>query len=605
MSVQFLGNIILVTDYLKEIRHEFPNRQVEQAFFDKVIAGNPLYILVALEELRVFGKFDELSIRVNSLPDNVPALFDQVLGRIESDFNNALLVQDCMSLIACGRYGMTAEELQILLRNHAPHIGSEAVPERLPDMLWTRLYRAFSAYLFRRSGVIDFFHTQLKEAVGKRYLQQGADRKNTHKTIADYFETRWLEPYIRALDELPHQRTKAEDWEGVEKTLTDLRVIEAKCAAGMTYDLISDYNTALDALPDAQQEKQKEREHGARIQKYIKDLIAYAKGEIQTLDIIPSVEPWSKEKIRQETEQIINNPTRIDRIKAFSQFVNSEGHGLVKFGAMSGYCLQQAYNSADSGPVAGLAEEIIRSGSDHKLLLRTKRLAYTPFPSLVRTLKEHTYGVSGVSITPDGWRAVSGSWDKTLRVWDIETGECLRTLEGHTSWVRSVSITPDGKLAVSQGWDNTLRVCDMDHGCLAIYYLGGIEALSEVGVKGHMVIGCSTGEVIFLKPVNLLIGFPIVIPIRIWLFGEQRIKRSYDKSIKSTCLWCGKPFVVQDEILSVIMGINRNAGLTADQPPCLSLPRDAWDDPRLLSECSHCHKPLRFNPFIVDNRDRY
>jgi hypothetical protein len=28
-------------------------------------------------------------------------------------------------------------------------------------------------------------------------------------------------------------------------------------------------------------------------------------------------------------------------------------------------------------------------------------------------------------------------------------------------------------------------------------------------------------------------------------------------------------------------------------------------DPRLLSKCPHCHKPLRFNPFIVDNRDRY
>src|SRR3990172_5207842 len=104
-------------------------------------------------------------------------------------------------------------------------------------MLWTRLYRAFSTYLFKRSGVIDFSHTQLKEAVGKRYLQQVADRKNTHKTIADYFETRWREPYIRSFDELPHQLTKAEDWWGVEKTLTDLRFIEAKCAGGMTYDL--------------------------------------------------------------------------------------------------------------------------------------------------------------------------------------------------------------------------------------------------------------------------------------------------------------------------------------------------------------------------------
>ena len=84
-------------------------------------------------------------------------------------------------------------------------------------MLWVRLYRAFGAYLFERSGVTDFFHGQLKEAVGKCYLREESDRNATHRTIADYLEKRWREPYLRALYELPHQRTKATDWDGVEK----------------------------------------------------------------------------------------------------------------------------------------------------------------------------------------------------------------------------------------------------------------------------------------------------------------------------------------------------------------------------------------------------
>ena len=37
---------------------------------------------------------------------------------------------------------------------------------------------------------------------------------------------------------------------------------------------------------------------------------------------------------------------------------------------------------------------------------------------------------------PDGRRVVSASGDKTLKVWDVETGECVATLKGHSSYVR-------------------------------------------------------------------------------------------------------------------------------------------------------------------------
>ena len=42
---------------------------------------------------------------------------------------------------------------------------------------------------------------------------------------------------------------------------------------------------------------------------------------------------------------------------------------------------------------------------------------------------------------PDGRRVVSGSDDKTLKVWDVETGECVATLEGHSESVRCLLYT--------------------------------------------------------------------------------------------------------------------------------------------------------------------
>ncbi len=465
----------LVNDYLKEIRHEFPNKEVEQTFYEKVKGGNPLYILVALEELRVFGQFEELAVRVNELPDNVPALFDQVLERIESDFNRPL-VCDCMSLIASGKHGMTAEELQILLRAYAPRIDSETEPEKLPDMLWARLYRAFSAYLFERSGVIDFFHGQLKEAVGNRYLRVEADRLATHKTIANYFESRWQEPYIRALDELPHQRTKAKDWGGVEKILCDLIFIEAKCAASLVFELLDDYLLTLDNLPERQTEIHAEREHQVYIQHWVEQMIIYtqewSKRREQSVDVNkaepklpeapPSFRMWTQNEIDDECRRMIENPTRSDRINAYAGFVRTGCYSLLTFSQRPGFVLQQAWSYAPKGLVHNQAGILLTSCTSPVLLRRWPANArFNLIPALVMTLQGHKGHVNSVALTPDGQEAVSGSSDNTLRAWDLRSGKRLRTLEGHNREVMRVAVTPDGRRAFSVSDDYTLQLWDL------------------------------------------------------------------------------------------------------------------------------------------------
>jgi WD40 repeat protein len=70
----------------------------------------------------------------------------------------------------------------------------------------------------------------------------------------------------------------------------------------------------------------------------------------------------------------------------------------------------------------------------------------------------HTGCVTALAVTPDGLRVVSGSDDKTLRLWSLETGKMIRILEGHTEHVWTVAITPDGRRAVSGSFDRTLRL---------------------------------------------------------------------------------------------------------------------------------------------------
>ena len=66
-----------------------------------------------------------------------------------------------------------------------------------------------------------------------------------------------------------------------------------------------------------------------------------------------------------------------------------------------------------------------------------------------RTFTGHTHNVNSLSITPDGRFFLSGSDDKTLKLWEIATGKEIRTFTGHIHRVNSVAITPDGQFALS------------------------------------------------------------------------------------------------------------------------------------------------------------
>ena len=69
-----------------------------------------------------------------------------------------------------------------------------------------------------------------------------------------------------------------------------------------------------------------------------------------------------------------------------------------------------------------------------------------------------------VSFSPDGTKVASGSDDKTVKLWDVTSGECLQTLEGHSSGVFSVSFSSDGTKVASRSrkykiWNTSTGEC--------------------------------------------------------------------------------------------------------------------------------------------------
>lgn len=82
------------------------------------------------------------------------------------------------------------------------------------------------------------------------------------------------------------------------------------------------------------------------------------------------------------------------------------------------------------------------------------------------TIKAHADWASALAISPDGQRLVSGSFDKSVKIWHLQTGELLHTLKGHARGVFSVAVSPDSKIIASGSWDETVRLWHLEEGTL-------------------------------------------------------------------------------------------------------------------------------------------
>ncbi len=163
--VRFLG------DYHKSLRtvriHEIASAPQ---------TSNPLFLRVLLEEMRLGGLHEELDELIAHYLDaeDLPALFERVLGRLEEDFG-ARRVGEIMALLWCSREGLSDTELVELTRASRLHL----------NLLLT----ALDYHLVVRSGLYTFFHDYLSRAVEERYLANSEVRAETHARIAEYFGT--------------------------------------------------------------------------------------------------------------------------------------------------------------------------------------------------------------------------------------------------------------------------------------------------------------------------------------------------------------------------------------------------------------------------------
>ncbi|POW22545.1 hypothetical protein PSHT_01230 [Puccinia striiformis] len=132
-----------------------------------------------------------------------------------------------------------------------------------------------------------------------------------------------------------------------------------------------------------------------------------------------------------------------------------------------------------------------------------------------RILRGHNHFVSDIVTSSDGQFALSSSWDKTLRLWDLNTGLTTRLFVGHTKDVLSVSFSADNRQIVSGSRDRTIKLWNT---------LG--ECKYEIKDEGHNGwVSCVRFSPNPMNPVIVSAGWDKV--VKVWELSKCKLRTNH------------------------------------------------------------------------------
>ena len=99
---------------------------------------------------------------------------------------------------------------------------------------------------------------------------------------------------------------------------------------------------------------------------------------------------------------------------------------------------------------------------------------------LLYSFTAHSHIVTCLTISADGKYLISGSRDKTIKIWNLETAELLHILKGHRDGVDAIALSPDGEIIASGSADNTIKIWHLQTGKLLATFRGHSSAVTAL-----------------------------------------------------------------------------------------------------------------------------
>jgi WD40 repeat protein len=222
------------------------------------------------------------------------------------------------------------------------------------------------------------------------------------------------------------------------------------------------------------------------------------KGEITTL-------------IRNYSEVLASEDIPMENVKTireFQRFIINQAHLFRKYApTFPQFVAQQAINQPDTSVLSVAGRKYLNTFESQLPWFEWKNKPQELDPSIL-TFTGHSGFVNACAFSSDGTRILSASDDKTLKLWDVETGTEIHTFSGHTESVNGCAFSPDGTKILSSSADKTLKLWDTETGTAIRMFSGhttsmlvessvfspdGTKILSASGIKTLKLWDTETG----------------------------------------------------------------------------------------------------------------
>ena len=459
--------LAIIEGYLRRYAKRLSPEQLA-ALLAKPAGGLPLYVLTALEELRTLGTYEEITARIRELPGEARALFGWILTErlaFDPGFRDregrpcgAALVEKFAACLGVSRHGLSPAELTALLDPGDP-LGNV-----------TALLRLLRPYLMRRGELLDFYHGQFREAAEAAHLDIPEKQHAAHQSVATCLQA-FADPHRdgqcrdatpHALSELPHHQTRAEAWPDLIATLENIFFLEAKVTHGMAFDLVEEFNNAVEALPQDHAEQRRLSLLNEALRRDIHFIVRHAHDYPQAL-----------------FQCLWNSCWWYDCPEAAIHYVEPQG----------GWKVAPPWTNADF--VMKLSPLLQRWRTEREAAhfgypwIRLLRPSLCPLGSGQQLMFQGNMGeVNCICYSPNGYLIAAGISEASgakseIQMWETRNGATLATFTSETR-VTALAFSPDGNIVASSGVDRNISLWSVNTGMRLALFRGLDKVVSNL-----------------------------------------------------------------------------------------------------------------------------